>query len=210
MTVFTIVLEEREFPSNRVLNTRMEEFEPEVVESRDSAGRVFWRRVEPYRLSVRPFITEFDVGLGPVPTPAGAGPVPAPWGPGPSEDVTMYSYLFTIWASGWMRSLGRSFSSPFPLHFVAYYVSRNSGIDADTVRTHAVSLRSLSVLQVSPVSSSPDVSYRRRGACSAWTPLRRSAASGRPRVSVARILLLGRPGRFPAPPSPHPGHLPMD
>lgn len=158
MTAFTIVLEERDFPSDRVLNTRMERFEPEVVEFRDSDGRVFLRRVEPYRLFVRPFITEFDAGLAPPrgPRPGDYGPIPTPWGPGPSEDVTFYSYLFTIWHQDWTRRRDRLFYTPYPLHFVAYYVSRDSRIDAGSVHAHAVSLRNLRVLEVSPVSGSDD------------------------------------------------------
>jgi hypothetical protein len=31
--IYTIHLEEREFPSDRVLNTRTQPFEPEVIES---------------------------------------------------------------------------------------------------------------------------------------------------------------------------------
>jgi hypothetical protein len=68
MTAFTIVLEEREFPSDRVLNIRMEEFEPEVMESRDSG--VYLAR-QAYRLRcVRSL--ESDVGLGPLPRPWGS------------------------------------------------------------------------------------------------------------------------------------------
>lgn len=152
---FTILLEEREFPSDRAINTRTEEFEPEVMESRDAAGRVLWRRVEPYRLSVNPFITEFDEGLG-VPPPGGSGPIPSPWGPGEPIDVRFYSYMFTIWHQDFMRELTRTFSPPFPLHFVAYYVARESRVNANTVHAHAVSLRTLRVLGVSPASGSPD------------------------------------------------------
>jgi hypothetical protein len=103
---------------------------------------VIWRRVQPYQLAVRQFITEFDAGLGPV-----------PWEP---EDLTFYSYLFTIWQGDWTRSFGRLFFDQFPLKFIACYVARRPGIDAGTVHTHAVSLRSLRVLEVSPVSRSPD------------------------------------------------------
>lgn len=156
MTGFTIVLEEREFPSDRLLNTRMEEFEPEVTEARDPDGRVFWRRVEPYRLSLRPFITELDSGLAPPAIPGAGGPIGAPWGSGPSDEVRFYTYLFTIWSGDWTRHSSRVFYSPFPLHFVAYYVARDSGVDANTVNTYAVSLRNLRVIDVSPTTDYPD------------------------------------------------------
>lgn len=157
MTTFEIFLEEREFPSNRVINTRREEFEPEVTTARDpDTDRVIWTRVEPYRLSVRPFIFEFDRGRGPGPLPGGFGPIPAPWGPGPPEELTTYTYLFTIWQGDWTREVNQTFQSPFPLHFYAYYIPWNLGIEADTVHTHAVSLRTLRVLDISPVSRYPD------------------------------------------------------
>ena len=138
--VITIILEEREFPSDRLINTRMEEFEPEVFESRDSEGHVTWRRVEPYRLLVRQSITEHDVGVGT---------------PFPSVDLT-YSYLFTIWQQDWTRDLDRLFFDPFPPRFVAYYVPMNANIDSGTVYTHAVSLYTLRVLEGSPVSGFRD------------------------------------------------------
>lgn len=149
MTTFPITLEEREFPSDRVISTRTEEFEP------GESGQGFFRRVEPYLLSVRPFIAQLDAGLE-LPPPRRPGPMPLPWGRRASPNLTAYSYLFTIWGDGWTREADSLFFDQFPPNFVSYYVAMDSRIPADTVHTHAVSLRTLRVLETSPLADSPD------------------------------------------------------
>jgi hypothetical protein len=146
VAIDTITIEEREFPSNRLINKRTEQFDFE------GSGTPYPR---PYRIALSPFTTEFDVGVG-MPVAATPGPLPTPWGPAPSRDLPFYSYLFTIWHEDWMSDLQRDFPNIYPREFKAYYLAMDSGVDAGSVHMHAVSLQTLRVLESSPVSDFRD------------------------------------------------------